>query len=393
MTDERDFPQKLAITVCATDSYTYAMTAQARAVHANTRHLRIPVVIILVGGKKLKEASDLYTRLFSSATQATVECITSFEETKGQVPYKNQAQLLIAQMRTAAFSLARQHGATLCWSLDSDVIPKSAMCYRTLEWLLAMPGNYYEVAVSPYPSQGGGDMLTGRGTPEKPIAQDFLAEERIIPPELQSRIDANKAALAGFKAGEQPPPEVVKEATDLYAEIDKCMPKGNVFELSAKNGWRRRGWFSQAYPGIGRGCVVPTDWCGFGNTLMSRRALDEADFTGYEGAGTEDLFVVWHRWHQAGIRIGSAIHEPSGHVSRRKDGAKFFSMVRFITEADEGKGEVVGHIRQMHKPFYAHDKGEAYDPGNDGNPAGPTPPTTPPEKADPRPGGAGAGGS
>lgn len=373
-------PEKIiAVTICATERYQYAMTAQARAVHANLCRLTNPIRIILVGDKKLENIEKLYRKLFERAKeQVRVVMIQNFTEQKAE-NYKPSAQLMIAQMRTAAFQAARTEGADFCWSLDSDVIPKTADCFRTLSWILEMPNAFYEVAISPYPSQGGGDMLTGRGTPEHPISQDYGNDERAIPEELQKRIDGNKAAIDALvkiaQEAKKPFPDLPKELRDEAGAIDKaigeCPPRGNVFEMNAKNGWRRRGWLSAAYPGLGRGSVVPTDWCGFGSTLLTRRALDECDFAGYDGGGTEDLYIIWKRWHQVGIRIGAALHEPSSHVSRRKDGKYFMSYVRFVTDADESKGECVGHLRTEQRPFYCHDAGELFDPANDGNPMAP----------------------
>ncbi len=370
---------RLAVTICATEKYQYAMTAQARSLHANLRHLEIPIAIILVGDQKLeKNILPLYQSLFSAgidAKRVTIELIRGFEGGNG-ANYKKEAQLLIAQMRTAAFCKAREFGASHCWSLDSDVIPKTAACFSTLRWILEMPGNYYGVAISPYPSQGGGDMLTGRGSPESQIFQDYSKEERKIPEDLQKRMDAHKAALEAIKAPAQPGKELLDEAQAINDEIMKCDPKGNVFEMNAKYGFRMRGWLSAAYPGLGRGTIVPSDWCGFGCTLMTARALDECDFVGYEGNGTEDLYIVWSRWHQIGIRIGSALHEPSSHVSRRSDGKHFISTVRFVTDGDESKGQCVGHLRTIQRPFYSQDRGEKYDAANDGNQIAPDKRTT-----------------
>lgn len=362
---------RLAVTVCATEAYQYAMTAQARTIHANLRHLEIPICIILAGDDKLKGIEDLYKQLFESAgDRVTIERIPGFKATAGR-NYKNEAQLLIAQMRTAAFARARSFGATHCWSLDSDVIPKTSNCFRTLAWILEIPDRYYEVAISPYPSQGGGDVLTGRGSPESPIFEDYKQEERKIPEDLAKRIAAHKANCEAIKPPAQPSKALLEEGGAIREKIQECEPIAGVFELNAKFGWRRRGWLMSAYPGLGRGVIVPSDWCGFGSTLMSRRALDECDFCGYEGGGTEDLYIVWNHWHQVGIRIGSALHEPSSHVSRRKDGKFFMSWIRFVTDADESKGECVGHMRTLQRPFYAQDKGEKYDADNDGNPIPP----------------------
>lgn len=368
---EPDGREVLAVTICATEKYRYAMHAQARAIHANLRHLRHPIHIILAGDEGLKPIEAFYKTLFQHQPETTIARIAGFEAREGDANYKNGAQLLIAQMRTAAFTRARQLGATCCWSLDSDVIPKSAGTYATLRWILDIPGSFYEVAISPYPSQGGGEMLTGRGTPEHPILTDFQPEERNVPEDLQKRIDLNKVSLAALKPPAQAPRELIEEAQAIAKLIDACPPRGNVFEMNGRFGWKRRGWLAMAYPGLGRGAIVPSDWCGFGSTLLGRRALDECDFFGYDGGGTEDLFVVWHRWHQAGIRIASALHEPSHHVSRRRDGKYFISFVRFVTDGDEWKGECTGHLRTLQRPFYAHEPGEQYDAGNDGNPIAP----------------------
>lgn len=361
--------ERLAVTICATQKYQYAMRAQARMVQANLHRLKLPICVILVGDRKLRDVQQFYQELFAGhEPKVEVVVVEDFAEKPGQKNYDNSAQLLIAQMRTAAFARARTFGATLCWSLDSDVIPKSAACFETLRWLLDIPGSYYEVAIAPYPSQGGGDYLAGRGTPEHPILPDFAQEEKKVPAELSERKKANEEALAKTAAGAVPDKALMEEREKIRKEMEACEPAGNVWEMCAKFGWRRRGWTSAAFPALGRGAFVRTDWCGFGCTLMTARALDECDFTGYEGGGTEDIFVCFNRWHQVDIRIGAALHEPAFHVSRRSDGRHYASFVRFVTDADETKGECVGHLRTFHKPFYQHDPGEEFDPEKDGSP-------------------------
>lgn len=360
--------ERIAVTIGATDKYQYAMIPQARAIHANLHRLKCPIDIILVGDEGLKKIAEFYEHLFALKDNVIVHRIAGFKAVEGE-NYQNAAQLLIAQMRTAAFTKARSLGATYCWSFDSDVIPKSAQCYATLRWLLDIPGDYYEVAIAPYPSQGGGDFLAGRGSPENPIIPDFKPEERQVPEILKARSLVNEDKLKKTPPGFPPAEEDVMESQAIRKEIEGCAPAGNVFECNAKFGWRRRGWLSNAYPALGRGTVVPSDWCGFGCTLLNARALDECDFTGYEGAGTEDLFICFNRWHQAGIRIGAALHEPAFHISRRKGDERYFaSTVRFVTEDDESKGECVGHLRIIHRPYYAHVPGEKFEKDNDGCP-------------------------
>jgi len=130
-----------------------------------------------------------------------------------------------------------------------------------------------------------------------------------------------------------------KRLQRLSERVKESEPDGNIWDVIAKYGWRRRGWFDFAYPGIGRGSIVPIDWCGMGCTLMSQRALALADFNGYNGGGTQDLFLCWHRWHPAGLRIACVPHIACDHVKRRGDKIEH---LRAFHEAD---GEYRGHLR------------------------------------------------
>jgi hypothetical protein len=126
-------------------------------------------------------------------------------------------------------------------------------------------------------------------------------------------------------------------------------PAGNVFELNAK-GWRKRGWFDWAYPAIGLGAMVPTDWCGFGCTFMNRAAIAACDWSGYEGKGTEDLWVIWNHWHPNGIRIAALPHCPASHVIRLKD--KQGAVTYHLMDAfHEPSGECAGHLRRVARPW------------------------------------------
>jgi hypothetical protein len=186
----------------------------------------------------------------------------------------------------------------------------------------------------PYPNTA---FLGGRGTRQNPIAEDFLPEERDLPAWLRAVWERSKTWTTHTKA-------VEARARRLRERIKKCPPSGNVFAVNAKN-WRRRGWLESAYPGIGLGSVVPTDWVGFGCTLMSARALALAHFEGYDGGGTEDLFIGWHRWEPAGIRMAVLPHCPADHViwSKKKGGdAGEYTLWHVYHERD---GECVGHLR------------------------------------------------
>jgi hypothetical protein len=95
---------------------------------------------------------------------------------------------------------------------------------------------------------------------------------------------------------------------------------------------------------------------------MDRRALEAADFVGYDGRGTEDLFVVWNRWRPAGLRICCITHCPCSHVIwQRKKVAPGKATATELEKAagsyvlldayHEHEGECVGHLRYAEKPW------------------------------------------
>jgi len=104
-----------------------------------------------------------------------------------------------------------------------------------------------------------------------------------------------------------------------------------------------------AYPGIGRGAILPTDWVGLGCTLMSRAALALANFEGYALKGTQDLFLCWERWHPAGLRLAVVPHILCHHVKRDRN--KPDELI-FWRAYHETAGEFIGHPRVRREPFH-----------------------------------------
>lgn len=323
--------------------------------------------------------SDLCTSLLPEFKS---KIIVSNNLVDGFKNYKKEAQLLIAQSRTAAFAEALALDVDYCWSLDSDVLPHANNLKSLLD-SINFDNNYYSVATCTYPSQGGGGMLGGRGTPHEQILPDFTPDERELPKEMEARMaELKKLILAheknlndlrdanatndekGKKASEivEKLQAFHKELQEHNEECKKFPPKGNVWALNAK-GWKKRGWLEHAYPAIGKGAVVPSDWCGFGNTLMNREALAYADFIGYEGGGTEDLHVVWAKWNKAGLRINALPHSPCDHVIRNPGNPGRYCLIQTTHETE---GECVGHIRHRSLPWYSMDLGEKFDEKNDG---------------------------
>ena len=96
---------------------------------------------------------------------------------------------------------------------------------------------------------------------------------------------------------------------------------------------------------------------------MTPRALSMAQFDGYDGGGTEDLFVVWKRWQPAGLKINVITHAPCDHVIRNPKKRGYYILCR---SHHETSGEFVGHLRIERRAFYQQSDGEKFDPQNDG---------------------------
>jgi hypothetical protein len=175
-------------------------------------------------------------------------------------------------------------------------------------------------------------------------------------------------ATKGFK----PTEEWHKRGQELHEKIKASPPKADIWKTIANNGWRKRGWMENAYPAIGKGAILPTDWVGMGCTLLSKRALSLAHFDGYGGLGTQDLFLCWNCWKPNGINMAVITHTLCDHIVRgrepdAKDGSnQDFNKIVHVQAYHEPEGDYAGHLRQRHLPFYKHTGGESHNPANDG---------------------------
>lgn len=263
----------------------------------------------------------------------------------GVIPYKEKAQITIAKLLGAGFDMAREGNYDLCWIVESDVIvhPDSL---DSLIWALNYPASpRYEVTCSTY---FNGSFLCGRGTPFNHIAEDYLPSEKIGGGELSKKIKEMAKKLNGYASKRKDPPkEMLKEMDELHKKLKDCPPKANVFALNAKK-WRKRGWLDQAYAGSAvQGAVLPTDWCGNGCTLLSKKALMLSNFIGYAGQGTQDLFLCWNKWNPAGIKIGLVVGVPAYHVKKDPKGNMFAWEPYFMPDCEETSG----HLRVRQIPF------------------------------------------
>jgi hypothetical protein len=367
----------IAITICATEKFSYALGLQARRVQAAMSGFNEPknnghIILVGDGSPPLKKTVALYKKLMPEWNVHHIE-MEGIDDKK-PIAYREQAQIYIAQMRTAAFNLATQLGVDFCWSLDSDVLPPEN-AYRCMLNALKMDDvtdtgqhGYYSVATCPYPNL---QFIGGRGTEEQPILPDFYEDERSVPQDILDRIAAGRKRLSELKQPDTPEKglewdSILRQLQELDQKVRECPPKGNVFEMNSK-GWRARGWFEAAYPGIGKGSIVPIDWCGFGCNLLNKKALLLCQFDGYAGQGTEDLYIVWHRWKQADLRICAIPHCLCDHVKNNPGHKKGENSQRVIVQCyHETHWPMIGHIRTRFRPFYRHEAGEVWDEKNDG---------------------------
>lgn len=348
---------KLSIYTTSTTGFERAIETQARRVCAALKlqnkiaEENVQIVLITDAAKAMQDGYETYKKCLPKATVK----IHADKRLKSQhLYYKTNAQLLIAQMRTIGTKEALAWDSDFCLSLDGDVLPPHNAIRCMLD-MLDFDAGYYGVAFCPYPSHGGGSFLGGRGTHYNPILPDSYEDEKDVPDDLLNR----RKELQEAAEKEENNEETIKEIHAINKQIREMPPKDNVFALNS-NKWRRRGWFDMAYPAIGKGAIVPVDWTGFGCTMMNREALALCDWSGYEGKGTEDLYVNFQRWEANGVRMCCIPHCPCDHVVRNPDkneGAETFIHVHTGHERD---GEYVGHLRQWRGRWFNHLPGE-YD--------------------------------
>ncbi len=356
---------RLAIYSTATTGYTYALEAQARKVVASIfaderledSNILINIVTDNAKDKKVLDAVRVYK---NALPKASINIIADRRFGTGYKNYEREAQLLIAQMRTAATASAIAWKADYSLSLDCDILPPPN-AIRCMIDMLEFDNGYYGAAFCPYPSHSGGPFMSGRGSPQCPIFPDFYEDERDIPEAMEKK----KTALIE-KLGKTPEAKrgrLLAALQEIGRIVMTLPPRVGLFATMAR-GWRRRGWFDFAYPAIGKGSCVPVDWTGFGCLMCSKHALSLCDWVGYEGRGTEDLFINYQRWHANGIKIVTIPHCPCDHIVRKPGAPGHY--VHIITYHEEG-GEFEGHLRQRTAPWHPHAPGERSNKKNDGS--------------------------
>jgi hypothetical protein len=350
---------KLVISTYATQRYDYALPNVGRRLASAIYHSKIKEgTFIFIGDKseKIKQSALLYIRDVLPEDWKFVFIPLSLNDSDLK-NYKEGAQLLIAQMQTEAFKQARKIDADYFWSIESDVLVSPNSLTVSLD-MLQFDNGYYDVAMCPYPSQGGGAFLGGRGTYEKHIEEDFSIEEKDIKDDILKEIKNREKDISNNKF--EPSQEWIERGEELHKIIKEAPPKANVFVANGEK-WKKRGWMEYAYPAIGKGSIVPTDWVGLGCTLLSRKALALADFEGYQGQGTQDLYLGWSHWKPNNINMCAITHSICDHIIRQKNEnteEQLWEDFIHVLSYHEEQGECEGHLRQRHVPFYRHIAGE-----------------------------------
>lgn len=321
----------LAIITVATQSYQYLLQQQAVAIQQNINLAGFSNghIILVTDENPVAGILAQYRALLGDGWQVHHIPLPVVEGAAKD--YGVSAQLLIAQLYTAGFCKARALGVDYVWTLESDVLPE-ANNLRCMRDMLAFDAGYYDVAFCPYVSAGGGGIMGGRGSSRNWIFPNWTLEETDLPPELEAQIKEHKAKQENTQ-------QWADTMQQLEEQAKKHPPKGNVFKLNGEE-WKRRGWLEAAYPGIGKGAVLPSDWLPMGNNLFSAKALNYCDFTGYTGKGTQDLYLAFMRLATHGLKFCVIPHSPSQHVLKKNG-----ELVMYYLYHEE-YGECVGHLRQ-----------------------------------------------
>lgn len=360
--------EHIVISTFATERYAFALPNFGRRIVACIHHAKIKKGTFLFVGDRsdlIQKESEIYIKNILPKGW-NFELLQLDIDGDNLPNYELDAQLLIAQLQGSAFTRAKQLDADYFWSVESDVLPGINSLSTSLD-ALKFDNGYYGVCMSTYPSQGGGSFLGGFGDYRHAIAEDYLPEERDIPEDEYKEYKNLKEKIDNLDrpANEEEHIENQKLLDSFYKlheKIKEYPPNSDIFSLISKHGWRRRGWMENAYPALGKGALLPTDWVGFGCTLMNRQALSFADFEGYEGRGTQDLFVCWHRWHPNGIKMCVNTHAISDHIVRARGKENHreqnFDKIIHAQAYHEPEGEYKGHLRQRHTSFLKHIAGE-----------------------------------
>jgi len=350
----------LCVGVAATRSYLYAWRSCIRRITAAVAHWDSGHFIFACDkSKECKDAAEFVKHELPENWKIHVIAHDMPDDTSQN--YKTEAQFRIATLDTSLIHMSRKLKADLLWLVESDVLV-NADSLRLNEWVLNMPDGYYDISMGTYPN---GSFLGGRGDYQHVISEDWKKEEKKLPKRLLGILKNSEKRLKQyhiiipkneeeFKKYKYLIDKEQKRLGRLHEKIKNSPPIYGIWETIAKFGWRKRGWLEHAYPSIGRGAILPSDWVGFGNTLLSKKALSLVNFDNYppDCSSTQDLHAVRHCWRPNGIRMCVVTHSPCSHVKPDiSEDKKRLGTYHILYAYWEPEGEYENHLRVTKKPW------------------------------------------
>lgn len=355
---------KLAICIAGTKSYLYAWEQCVKAVITAAIHVdNVEFIFSTDTSEEAVEAADFVK---NNIPENWKFHIIRHDMDDTSTHYEKDAQMRIAILQGDAFQLARKLKVDYCWSVESDILV-DPQALQMSEWVLNMPGNYYDVCMITY---FNGAFLGGYGDYQNPIFEDFLPHERILKPRLKLSYEINQKRIKNIEEEVKKNPPKNQQEYDIFAKkIDKekrredrlkkrikiCSQDGTIWEIIAKYGWRERGWFDHVWPALkcpGTGCLE-TKWVGLGCTFLSQKALQYANFNGYNGGGTQDLFEGNEKWRPKGLKFAVVPHVLCDHIKPKRDEKNNIIPGEYIhyVAYHEKIGPHEGHLRVRAKPW------------------------------------------
>lgn len=342
---------KIAITTYCTKGYTYAHKRQIQSIVDNIRYSSGNEYIFIMVGDKSKEVSESFSDMSSELKECNVKCrLFQIDADCNQNKQHNEkSNIVIARLQEKAWNEAKKFKVDGIWSLESDIIPEP----NALQCLIdatSFDKGFYDVAMSAYANTA---ILGGYGTPSSNINPCIFEDER----ELSDEIKEEKAEIdkyfSNLKLGDRPSEEINIRVEKLRRDIESspAKHKGNVFALNGER-WRPRGWFDMAYPAIGIGAMLPTDWVGLGSTFITRKALEIANFNSYDGKGTQDLWLCWKVWHPSGVKMSVVPHSRCSHIKYKVESVNGVETKKLVSYYVYHDIENFGHIRTREIDFF-----------------------------------------
>lgn len=333
-------------TIYATEHHAYALPQQAArtaACYCDAGIEEGEVIIVTDNSKTTKKGVKAYHEAMPAGIKVTHIQIEN--NTPLDFKYDNNPALLllIARLQHVAWTAARKLRPDYIWSLESDVMPPANALTCMIDCLRFDRSRVYDVAICTYGNQG---FVGGRTVPGHWIAPDVYDDEREITDELKAEQVAREESIKLLnQENKQPTEDQVKVWRELDEKVKQCPQKGNVHTLNGIR-YRRRGWLEAAYPGVGWGAFVPTDWVVLGCTLMSPIAFNSAHFEGYQGQGTQDLWIGNNCWQK--LKKAVIPHCLCHHIKRQKDDPQKIDVLFARHEQD---GEFENHPRVAPTPW------------------------------------------